>query len=266
VYRGANLKEDKVKKYFIIVSIIMLAVVSFLPVQAAEWDWVKSANMVNLSNTNYGMLILPMNYNDEFIFYIAPADSVDQNTVADCAVSYHEDPLNYLVKGTLHTTTRDYIPWRSDGHHLAMFTCVFSSGGYGNVHMVAGDNAILGFPKTEPTPEPENCCPKGENVLLCKDYETKSPLLTVQCNEKGYWYLSVKDANSNWKVPLWIKLPLPDLSCCPIEKTGLTPEQCAVNKQCSAYYAEPTEWTLFSTVEGWYIGNSKTSDSYRIIR
>jgi hypothetical protein len=132
--------------------------------------------------------------------------------------------------------------------------------------MVAGDNAILGFPTTEPTPEPENCCPKDENILLCKNYVTENPLLTVKCNEKGYWYLSVKDEKSNWKVPLWIKLPLPDLSCCPIEKTGLLPEQCTVATPCSAYYSEPTEWTLFSTMDGWYIGNTNTRYSYKILR
>ena len=134
------------KKLLVVVSIMVLIVVSSIPLQAAEWDWVKSANMVNLSNTNYGMLILPMNFNDEFIFYIAPADYVGQNTVADCGIAYYEDPLNYLVKGALSTATSNYISWRSDGHHLAMLTCVYSSGNYGNIHMVAGDNAILQFP------------------------------------------------------------------------------------------------------------------------
>lgn len=121
-------------------------------------------------------------------------------------------------------------------------------------------------PTPEPDPEPTECCPKGENVLLCKDYETESPLLTIQCNEKGYWYLSVKDADSNWKVPLWIKLPLPDLSCCPIEKTGITPDQCAGTKACQVYYAQPTDWTLYSTEDGWYVGNTRTTYSYKVIR
>jgi hypothetical protein len=254
------------KKYSLIVSIIILAVVSFVPVQAAEWDWVKGANMVNLSNTNYGILILPMNYNDEFIFYIAPADSVDQNIVADCGLSYYEAPLHYVVKGNLSTALRNYISWKSDGHHLALLTCVHSSGNYGNIHIVAGDNAILKLPKTEPIPEPANCCPKDENVLLCKDYRTESPYLAVSCNEQGYWYLRLQDMNSTWTVPLWIKLPLPDLSCCPVEKTGITPEQCAVTKACQILYMEPTEWILYGHMGEWYIGNSKTSELYRIIR
>jgi hypothetical protein len=144
------------------------------------------------------------------------------------------------------------------GTHGFCFTCAGIS--YGNAY----DADISVCISPEP-PEPENCCPKGANMLICKNYLTESPYLTVQCNEKGYWYLSVKDANSNWKVPLWIKLPLPDLSCCPIEKTGLLPEQCTAMKPCYAYYAQPTDWVLFSKMEGWYIGNIRTYESYKVI-
>jgi hypothetical protein len=122
---------------------------------------------------------------------------------------------------------------------------------------------VLIQPCTYVPPEPTDCCPKGDSILICKNYLTESPYLTVQCNQKGYWYLTVKDANT--VVPLWVKLPLPDLSCCPIEKTGLLPEQCTAMKPCYAYYAQPTDWVLFSKMEGWYIGNIRTYESYKVI-
>jgi hypothetical protein len=118
------------------------------------------------------------------------------------------------------------------------------------------------LPEPTPTPEPTDCCPKGENVLMCKNYLTESPYLTVQCNQKGYWYLTVKDAYTT--VPLWIKLPLPDLSCCSIEKTGLVPEQC--KNGCQILYAQPTDWILMSDIYGWYIRNNRTMEGYRVIK
>ena len=137
------------KKVLLVTAIIVLLLASSLPAQAGQWDWVKSANLVDLTHSGYGMLILPMNSNDEFIFYIAAADYEGQDTTATCGISYYEDPLNYFVKGTLNTSVskeNHFISWRSDGHHLTILTCVYASGYIGNIHMVAGDNAVLQFP------------------------------------------------------------------------------------------------------------------------
>ena len=75
------------KKLLVVTAIMVLLGASSLPAQAGQWDWVKSANLVDLTHTGYGMLILPMNYNDEFIFYIAAADYEGQDTTATCGIS-----------------------------------------------------------------------------------------------------------------------------------------------------------------------------------
>ena len=249
---------------------ITIAVLSFLPVQAAEWDWLKSANMSNLSNETKGMLILPMSHDDEFVFYLAPADFVGQNTIADCGISYYEDPLNYLVRGYLSSSQSNYIVWKSDGHHLAMLTCGYSSGDHGNVHMVAGDNAILRLPETdplpEPMPEPQSCCPQSKYDLLfsyCPDTDpclTEDPTIQVYSFKKK-WYLKIL---TQWTGLLWIDVPEPSDDCCPdYENLGIAPEFCPMNS-CYAQYLGQTQYQLWSDGQNWYVHDSIALKSYRI--
>lgn len=153
---------------------------------------------------------------------------------------------------------------------LFCFFLFTGCGGDGNGHHTSPQPSPIPIPEPipeptpvpEPIPEPTDCCPKGDNILLCKNYLTESPYLTVQCNHKGYWYLTVKDAYT--VVPLWIKVPLPDLSCCSIEKTGLIPKQC--QNGCQILYAQPTDWILMSDMYGWYIRNNRTMEGYRVIQ
>jgi hypothetical protein len=254
------------KKFLVSASIIVLILAFSLPAQAAEWDWVKSANTVNLSGTNHGMLFVPMNSNDEFIFYIAPADYVGQNTVAECSVTYYEDPTKPLARGNLSTAQSNYISWRSDEHHLAVLTCSHSSGNDGNIHMVAGDNAILHFPEYEPIPEPENCCPKSSRALLygyCPDTQpclTENPTIQVYSFNRN-WYLKIL---IQWTGLLWINVPEQSISCCPDSaQWGIDPELCPMNA-CYAQYLGPTQYQLWSDGESWYVHDAIELRNYRI--
>lgn len=252
----------------LIVSALIIASISALSLSAhaAEWDWLKSANKVHLSTSNQGMLFVPMNSNDEFIFYIAPADYIGQNTVAECNVAYYENPTKYLIKGILSTEKINYISWRSDGHHLAVLTCSHSAGDAGNIHMVAGDNAILHFPESKPLPEPETCCPKSSHALLyqyCPDTQpclTENPVIQVYSFNRN-WYLKIL---TQWTGLLWIDVPEQSISCCPDSaKWGTDPQLCPLNA-CYAHYLGPTHYQLWSDGESWYVHDAIELRSYRV--
>ena len=136
------------KTLFTVILVFAVLFASFTVSEAAEWDWLMAANFVTLSNTTYGMLILPGNFGDEIIFYLAPADFVGQTTAGFCSLSPYDDPFNFYLTGSLSSFFESYFWLRPGSHKLFIFTCEYSSGGYGNVHMVAADNYLVGLTTT----------------------------------------------------------------------------------------------------------------------
>ena len=123
----------------------------------------------------------------------------------------------------------------------------------------------------EPIPAPLDCCPDKTKALLCsqctpeKHCLTEYPDVSVWCSgalyTKPYWYLQI-----GWGLVL-IKLNDPDLSCCPLMKTGITYQECNRSKMCKTYYAtNQLEWFVYGESDGtWWLHNTNESRSYKVI-
>jgi hypothetical protein len=74
-----------------------------------------------------------------------------------------------------------------------------------------------------------------------------------------HWYVKI-----NWGV-IVVDIDSYDTSCCPVEQTGICPDQCPINSYCEILYGnQKTEWQLFYS-SAWYIGNKNTLMMYRVL-
>jgi hypothetical protein len=118
-------------------------------------------------------------------------------------------------------------------------------------------------------PKPVNCCPNPAHSLLCGQCTEKNPCIVdgiysskpgdirVECSTLyqgiAQWMIRI-----DWGTVV-IRVDRPDLSCCPIEQTGITYEECNESKMCNANYAgQPTEWYLYSDqYNNWWVNNHR---------
>jgi hypothetical protein len=165
-------------------------------------------------------------------------------------------------------------------YFLSILFCFFlftGCGGDGNGHHTSPQPSPVPIPEPipepnpEPTPipEPVNCCPNPAHSLLCGQCTEKNPCIVdgiysskpgdirVECSTLyqgiAQWMIRI-----DWGTVV-IRVDRPDLSCCPIEQTGITYEECNESKMCNANYAgQPTEWYLYSDqYNNWWVNSHK---------
>ncbi len=122
-------------------------------------------------------------------------------------------------------------------------------------------------------PEPINCCPDA-TALRCGDCTSENPCLiedgvsisvSIYCSgnlyKEPYWYVKI-----GWGT-IRVDITPADTSCCPVDDTGITIEQCSQLHKCPAVYGpDLTGWYVWGDAVNWYIYNSQHFRSYRILK
>ena len=120
-----------------------------------------------------------------------------------------------------------------------------------------------------PIVEPTDCCPDQPGTLKCgsctyeKPCESEYTDVSIYCTgdlyAEPYWYMKI-----GWGLT-WIDIDPWDTSCCPVEDTGICPDQCTTTEKCAALYSGmPTEWYIYSQYGYWYVFSTRFYQSGRI--